>query len=87
MKKSNDYIGAWRLPEVTIDTSVDKGHGLMRSRGRIKKQCPKRRSRAGQGIEENLSSLLDRLNAEARHYYEASAVERLLKTERGMVNG
>ena len=43
--------------------------------------------RAGQGIEENLSSLLDRLNAEARHYYEASAVERLLKTERGMVNG
>ena len=44
MKKSNDYIGAWRLPEVTIDTSVDKGHGLMRSRVRENKQCPKRRS-------------------------------------------
>jgi len=62
MKKSNDYIGAWRLPEVTNemksngytwayrlpevtnDTSVDKGHGLMRSRVRENKQCPKRRS-------------------------------------------
>ena len=43
--------------------------------------------RAGTGTEEDLSSLLDRLNAEARHYFEVSAVERLLITERKIVDG